>query len=198
MIRDLSPNEYYSSRRSSDPTQYRGVRRTSLPQHPGLRTQAPQRGTYGVHRQQTHGAMLCLLMPLTTPTTPAGSWNAGDREQALAQNEQDADDPVFTTDNVYIEDEHIDASPPYFTREALATPRARTGLHSPSYSHTDPFATLRRNYIPFPTARRDESRQSHLDSGLTSPTPVTAPMSPIGSNNNKEPTPTFHRSAPRS
>ncbi len=44
----------------------------------------------------------------------------------------------------------------------------------------------------YPSLPREgtESRLSHLDSGLTSPTPVTAPTSPIRSdNNNEEPTP---------
>ncbi len=92
--------------------------------------------------------------PNNNPDYPSGTWNPGDRERAIAQNAEN--EPVFATNNVYIEDEHIDASPPYFTREALAIPRARAGLHSPSYSRTDPFAALRRNYIPFPTTRRNQ------------------------------------------
>ncbi len=88
------------------------------------------------------------------PNYPAGSWNPGDRNRALVQNAED--EPVFATDNVYIEDKHIDALPPYFAREALAIPRTRTGLHSPNYSVNDPFAALWRNYIPFPTVRRNQ------------------------------------------
>ncbi len=91
--------------------------------------------------------------PDNDPDYPAGTWNPGDREHALAQNAWD--EPVFAANNVYIEDEQIDASPPYFTWEALAIPRTRTGPHSPSYSVTDPFAALRRNYIPFSTVRRN-------------------------------------------
>ncbi len=88
------------------------------------------------------------------PDYPTGSWEPGDRERAAAQNEQDAPSP-FARDNVYIEDKHIDASPSYITRRALAAPRSRTGPHSPTYNRTDPFAALRRNYIPFsPTGRR--------------------------------------------
>ncbi len=101
-----------------------------------------------------HGAMLRLLTPLTTPTTHAGSWEPGDRERAAAQNEQEAPDPIFALDNVYVEDEHIDASPPYFIRAALAVPRSRTGLHLPNYDRHDPFTALRRNSIPFPTQGR--------------------------------------------
>ncbi len=52
-------------------------------------------------------------------------------------------DPIFATKNVYVKDKHIDASPPYITRGALAAPRSRTGIHSPVYSRTDPFTALR-------------------------------------------------------
>ncbi len=118
------------------------------PQNPGLRTQVPLRGTYGVHRQQTHGAMLRLLTPLTTLTTPQ---DPGIPETENARNESDL---VFATDNVYLKDEHVDASPPYFTRAVLATPRARIGPRSPTYDPNDPFAALQRNSVPFPTMRR--------------------------------------------
>ncbi len=84
---------------------------------------------------------------------PAGSWEPGDRERALAQNEQDTPGP-FARDNVHVEDEQIDASPGYYIREALTAPRARTGVRSPRYDQNDPFAPLRRNSIPFPTERR--------------------------------------------
>ncbi len=67
-----------------------------------------------------------LANPDNDPNYPAGSWNPGDRERALAQN----------------------------AREALAIPRTRNGYHSPAYDVHDPFAPLRRNYIPFPTSRR--------------------------------------------
>ncbi len=96
----------------------------------------------------------CAFYSRYRPELPAGSWEPGDRERAAAQNEQEAPDPIFALDNVYVEDEHIDASPPYVTRGALAAPRSRTGLHSPTYSRTDPFATLRRNYVPFPSSGR--------------------------------------------
>ncbi len=88
------------------------------------------------------------------PEYPTGAWAPGDRERALLQNKQQAPDPLFTLDNVYIKDEHIDASPPYFTRAALAAPRSRAGPHSPHYSRADPFATLRQNSVPFPAERR--------------------------------------------
>ncbi len=90
------------------------------------------------------------------PDYPAGSWNPGDREQALMQNAWD--EPVFATDNIYIEDKHIDASPPYFTREALAAPRARNEYHSPSYSLTDPFAALRRSLGASTSGHRGQDR----------------------------------------
>ncbi len=87
------------------------------------------------------------------PAYPSGAWNPGDRERALAQNEQDAPGP-FARDNVYVEDEQIDASLGYFIQEALTAPRARVGVRSPHYDRNDPFAPLRRNSIPFPTERR--------------------------------------------
>ncbi len=87
------------------------------------------------------------------PEYPAGSWEPGDRERAIAQNEQDAPGP-FARDNVYIEDEHVNASPRYFVAEALLAPRARTTPRSPHYNRADPFAALRRNSIPFPTEGR--------------------------------------------
>ncbi len=82
-----------------------------------------------------------------------GSWNPRDRERALAQIEWDS--PVPVLDNNNLQPEQIDASPPYFAREALAIPRMRMGFHSPTYNVRDPFATLRRNTIPFPTVRRN-------------------------------------------
>ncbi len=87
------------------------------------------------------------------PDYPVGTWNAGDRERALAQLEWDQ--PVPVLDNDDLQPEQINASPPYFARGALAILRARNGLHLPTYSCTDPFAALRRNYIPFPTERRN-------------------------------------------
>ncbi len=88
------------------------------------------------------------------PTYPSGTWNPGDRERALAQNEREASDPIFAHDNVYVKDEYIDASPPYFIGAAMATPRSRTGVRSPCYDRNDPFAALRRNSIPFPAEGR--------------------------------------------
>ncbi len=95
-----------------------------------------------------------MLTPLTTDY-PSGSWNPGDRERALKQIEWDQPIPVLDNDDV--PDEQIDASLPYFAREALAISRAQFGHHSPPYDvHVpDPFATLWRNTIPFPTMRRN-------------------------------------------
>ncbi len=87
------------------------------------------------------------------PEYPSGTWNPGDRERALAQNERDAPGP-FARDNVYVEDDQIDASPGYFVSQALTAPRARTGVRSPGYERNDPFAPLRRNSIPFPAEGR--------------------------------------------
>ncbi len=85
---------------------------------------------------------------------PAGTWNPGDRERALAQLEWDQPVPVLDSND--LQPEQIDTSPPYFAREALAIPRAQFGHHSPAYDTRvpDPFAALRRNTIPFPTTRR--------------------------------------------
>ncbi len=87
------------------------------------------------------------------PNYPAGSWNSGDRERALAQIEWDQ--PILILDNDDLDPSQIDASPPYFAREALAIPRAQFGHHSPTYNANDPFAALQRNTIPFPTMRRN-------------------------------------------
>ncbi len=70
-----------------------------------------------------------------------------------APRTQEAPGP-FARDNIYVEDEQIDASPGYFVQEALTAPRARTGVQSPRYNHHDPFAPLRQNSIPFPTEGR--------------------------------------------
>ncbi len=67
------------------------------------------------------------------------------------------DQPIPVLDNDDLQPEQIDASPPYFAREALAIPRTQYGHHSPAYeTHVpDPFTALQRNTIPFPTTRRN-------------------------------------------
>ncbi len=90
------------------------------------------------------------------PDYLTGSWNPGDRERALAQIEWDQ--PISVLDDDDLQPKQIDASPPYFAREALAIPRTQFGYHSPAYDvrAPDPFATLRQNTIPFPTTRRNQ------------------------------------------
>ncbi len=153
-IRDPSPDEYYSSREELSPD-------NDTRELDGRRSPTPWLEDPGTSVWHIQGAQAADpwgdAMPSNAtndPDYPTESWNPGDRERAAVQNEQDNADPVFATDNVYIEDEHIDASPLYITRRALAAPRSRTGLHLPNYSVTDPFAALRRNYVPFPTTGR--------------------------------------------
>ncbi len=139
-IRDPSSDEYYSSQEEL-PTQHDTGELNNChspipePEDPGTSVwhiwSAQATDPWG---DATHAN------PDNDPDYPAGSWNPGDRERALAENARD--EPVFASDNVYVEDEHIDASPPYITTRALAAPRARNGYHSPTYSRTDPFAAL--------------------------------------------------------
>ncbi len=112
-----SDGEYYSSREELRPTTIpsltdvaRGSSTTVTPQHPSLRTGAvpgsgnylrtpgPQRGTYGLHRQQDPWGDAAPTNTNHDPEYPAGSWEPGDRERALAQNEQEAPGP-FARDN---------------------------------------------------------------------------------------------------
>ncbi len=140
-IRDPSSNEYYSSREElPTPHDTELDRRRSLT--PAI--EDPGTSAWHIRAAQATADPWGDAVPSNTandPDYPAGSWNAGDAERARAQNEQNTPDP-FAADNVYIEDKHIDASPPYITRNAMAAPRSRAGPHSPNYSHTDPFAAL--------------------------------------------------------
>ncbi len=168
-IRDPSPDgEYYSSReelptnhdtecdeRRSNELDVRAIERRPSPRG-GDGPEDP--GTSAWHIRSAEAAAdpwggAATANADNDPEYPTGSWEPGDRERALAQNEQDAAGP-FARDNVYVEDESIDASPGYFIREALHAQRARTGVQAPRYSQHDPFAALRRNSIPFPTERR--------------------------------------------
>ncbi len=152
-IRDSSSDEYHSSREEL-PT-LRDTREVG--EHHTLSPWPEDPGTSMWHIQATQAAdPWGDAMPSDTdsdPDYPAGSWESGDRERALAQNEQEAPSP-FARDKVYIEDEQIDASPGYYIREAITAPRARTGVRPPHYDQNDPFAALRRNSIPFPAEGR--------------------------------------------
>ncbi len=153
MIRDTSSDEYLSSREDF-PTRHD----TEEPDRRHSPTPEPEDpGTSAWHIRDAQAAdPWGEAMPAdadSDPDYPTGTWNPGDRERALAQIEWDL--PVPVLDNDDLQPKQIDASPPYFTGEALAIPRARNGLHSPAYDVRDPFAALRRNYIPFPTVRRN-------------------------------------------
>ncbi len=152
MIRDPSSDEYYSSREelpTSNDTRELDRRRSwefDIRRSPTPNIEDPGTSAWHIRAAQAAADPWGNAVPsdaINDPDYSTGTWNAGDRERALAQNEQDADDPVFATNNVYVKDKHIDASSPYITRGALAAPRSRTGLHSPTYSRTDPFAALR-------------------------------------------------------
>ncbi len=142
--------------RTSHKTIPRGSARDAAPQHQNLLTQAPRRGTYRVPRQQTHGARLRMLTPMMTPTIPQDLGIQGIENELSCRMSGISPSPSSTT--MTSKPEQIDASPPYFAREALAIPRAQFGHHSPAYDTrvTDPFAALRRNTIPFPTTRRNQ------------------------------------------
>ncbi len=149
-----SDGEYYSSREEL-PTR-NDTREFDLHHSPTPWIEDPGTSAWHIRAAEAAADPWGDAAPSNTthnPEYPAGSWEPGDRERAIAQNEQDAPGP-FARDNIYVENEHIDTLPPYITRAALAAPRARTGLHSPTYSRTNPFTALRRNSIPFPTERR--------------------------------------------
>ncbi len=165
-IRDPSPDDEYYSSREELPTHHDTGLDNSRAQIPAIedrqdpwewdqpedprtsewhiRAAVPTRDPWGDAAPSTDAR---------DPEYPAGAWNPGDRTRALAQNEQDAPGP-FARDNVYIEDEQIDASPGYFVQQALTAPRARVGVRSPHYDRNDPFTPLRRNSIPFPAEGR--------------------------------------------
>ncbi len=88
--------------------------RTYRPRHLGV-------AHTGCPGSRTHGAMATHASPNNNPDYPAGSWNPGDRERALAQIEWDQPIPVLDSDN--LQPEQIDASPPYFAREAIGHPQ---------------------------------------------------------------------------
>ncbi len=164
-IRDPSSDEYYSSREElltqndTEGLDSHHPRELDIRRSPTPAIEDPGTSAWHIWSAQAAADPWGNAAPtsaINNPDYPTGSWNPGDYERASAQNARDAPDPIFATDNVYIEDEHIDASPPYFRRGALAIPRARNGLHSPAYDRHDPFAALQRNYIPFPTARRNQ------------------------------------------
>ncbi len=152
---DPSSNKYYSSREDS-PTRNNTLRIDARHCSPTPKLEDP--GTLAWHIQGAQNrdpwGETTDVEPHNDPDYRAGSWNPRDRERALAQIEWDLPIPVLDNDD--LQPEQIDASLPYFTREALAISRTRNGLHSPAYNVHDPFAALRQNYIPFPTTRRNQ------------------------------------------
>ncbi len=139
--------------RTSWETTLLGPASYAAPWHPNLRTQAPRRGTYGVPREPIRGAALWLLTPMPMPTIP---WGPGTQGIENEHSHRSSGTSLSQSSTVPSSNQsRSTASPPYFTREALAVPRVRNGLHSPTYNVTDPFAALWQNYIPFPTTRRN-------------------------------------------
>ncbi len=170
-----------------------GATRGAAPQHPSLRTQAPQRGTYRVPRQQqTHGAILRMLTPRTTPTIPQELGTQGTENELSLRLSGTSPSPSLTTT---------------IFNQSRSTPRPPTSPgrpwlfqgsgEDPTHLHTtDTTLSPLFGRTTYPSLPREgtESCLSHTDSGQTSPTPVTAPTSPI--NNNKELTPMFQSRNP--
>ncbi len=155
-----------------------------------LRTLEHRSGTYGVPRRPTtHGAALRMLQPLQTPNTPLGLGTPETKRELLLR---------------------MSRTPPVPSPGTTSTSRANRSmppLDTSSSRHSRPLglglgfrhpATTATTLLPlfgetrYPSCRVEgaTSRQSRTDSGQTSPTPVTAPQSPIEEDDDSEvPTP---------
>ncbi len=141
----------------------------------------------------THGARLRMLAPITTPTIPQEPGTQGIENElslrlsGISRPHPRRRQPPTRTDRRL--------APP--TLPGRPWPSQGLGMgttHPPTMSTTLLLLFSKTRYPSLPQ-EGTESRQSHSDSGLTSPIPVIAPTSPIGAESDDEgPTPWALRS----
>ncbi len=172
--------------RTSHETIPRGPARIAAPQHPNLSTQAPWRGTYGVPRQQTHGARLCMLVLITTPTTPQDLGIQGIDNERSHRSSGTSPSPFSMTTTSSLS--RSTPCPPTLPGRHWPSPGLSLGTIRPHTTSTSQTLLPLFGETRYPSLPREgtESHLSHSDSGLTSPTPVTAPQSPIEDDNDNE------------
>ncbi len=152
-------------RRISHETIPWGPARDTAPQHPNLRTQAPRRGTYGVPRQQTHGAMLRMLTPVTTLTIPWDHGIQGIESEPSHRSSGTFPPPSLTTTTS--NQNRSTPRPPTLPEKHWPSLGLSSGTTHPRTMNTSPTLSLLFGETRYPSLPREgtESHRSHSDSG---------------------------------
>ncbi len=133
-----------------------------------------------------HGAMLRLLTPLTTPTTPRAPGNQETENELLLRMSRRP--PTPSSPSTTSTARTNTSTPRRPTSSEPRWPSQGLGLGFTCPTTTATTLSLLFGETQYPSLPREGamSHQSHLGSGQTSPMPVTAPQSPLEDNNNNK------------